>query len=191
MLPFLAPGVRRISGSILYFFFFQESCKSTAGLFREKEGIMENPLLVRPREPEKAVAFWVVSCCCVMVSCWASPYRGKKDTAISIMAYLILSMVINLRVAACSLLFDTQRSFYFFAQRLYRLPFLLPLLQMQRGGQNSISKVIGLAKEKVFDISKSISEIAYDLGFKYPRHFTRFFKQQVGLSPNEYRLLNI
>ncbi len=52
-------------------------------------------------------------------------------------------------------------------------------------------KVIGLAKEKVFDISKSISEIAYALGFKYPQHFTRFFKQQVGLSPNEYRLLNI
>jgi AraC family transcriptional activator of pobA len=51
-------------------------------------------------------------------------------------------------------------------------------------------KVIGLAKEKVFDLSKSISEIAYEMGFKYPQHFTRLFKQRVGQSPNEYRLLN-
>ena len=51
-------------------------------------------------------------------------------------------------------------------------------------------RVIELAKEKVFDISKSISEIAYEMGFKYPQHFTRLFKQRVGQSPNEYRLLN-
>jgi AraC-like DNA-binding protein len=51
-------------------------------------------------------------------------------------------------------------------------------------------KVITLAKEKVFDISKSISEIAFEMGFKYPQHFTRLFKQRVGQSPNEYRLLN-
>ncbi|WP_415327299.1 helix-turn-helix domain-containing protein [Chryseobacterium sp. MMS23-Vi53] len=52
------------------------------------------------------------------------------------------------------------------------------------------SKVINIAKEKIFDIDKSISEIAYDLGFKYPQHFTRLFKQKVGMSPNIYRSLN-
>lgn len=51
-------------------------------------------------------------------------------------------------------------------------------------------KVIGIAKEKIFDISKSISEIAYEMGFRYPSHFTRLFKQRVGQSPNEYRSLN-
>jgi AraC family transcriptional activator of pobA len=51
-------------------------------------------------------------------------------------------------------------------------------------------KLIDIAKEKVFDISKSISEIAFEMGFKYPQHFTRLFKQRVGQSPNEYRLLN-
>lgn len=35
--------------------------------------------------------------------------------------------------------------------------------------------------------SKSVSQIAYELGFKYPQHFTRFFKQQAGSTPNEYR----
>lgn len=52
------------------------------------------------------------------------------------------------------------------------------------------SKVIEAAKERIFDHKKSISEIAYELGFKYPQHFTRLFKQRVGLSPNEYRSLN-
>ncbi|NEU07995.1 AraC family transcriptional regulator [Flavihumibacter sp. R14] len=51
-------------------------------------------------------------------------------------------------------------------------------------------RVIDLAKEKVLDISKSISGVAFELGFKYPQHFTRLFKQQVGLSPIEYRSLN-
>jgi len=52
------------------------------------------------------------------------------------------------------------------------------------------SKVIDVAKEKIFDQGKSVSEIAYELGFKYPQHFTRLFKQKTGHTPNEYRMLN-
>lgn len=51
-------------------------------------------------------------------------------------------------------------------------------------------KLINTAKERIFDSSKSISEIAYELGFKYPQHFTRLFKKVVGCSPNEYRQSN-
>lgn len=52
------------------------------------------------------------------------------------------------------------------------------------------AKLIGIAKERMFDQSKSVNQIAYDLGFKYSQHFIRLFKQRVGLSPNEYRNLN-
>lgn len=52
------------------------------------------------------------------------------------------------------------------------------------------SKVIDLAKERIFHADKSISEVAYELGFAYPQHFTRLFKQKVGMTPNEYRNLN-
>lgn len=51
-------------------------------------------------------------------------------------------------------------------------------------------KIIDMAKERLLDHSRSISEIAYDLGFKYPHHFTRAFKKGTGNTPNEYRLLN-
>ena len=52
------------------------------------------------------------------------------------------------------------------------------------------AKVINIAKERIFDVDKSISEIAYELGFKYPQHFTRLFKQKTGITPNEYKNLN-
>ncbi|KAA3438704.1 helix-turn-helix domain-containing protein [Rufibacter hautae] len=51
-------------------------------------------------------------------------------------------------------------------------------------------KIMDVAKEKIFDTSKTVSEIAYELGFKYPQHFSRAFKQHVGSTPNEYRMLN-
>lgn len=48
-------------------------------------------------------------------------------------------------------------------------------------------KVINLAKEKILSSQQSVSEIAYELGFKYPQHFTRLFKHHVGATPKEYR----
>lgn len=52
------------------------------------------------------------------------------------------------------------------------------------------AKLIDVAKERIFDMDKSISGVAYQLGFKYPQHFTRLFKQRTGYSPIEYRSLN-
>ena len=51
-------------------------------------------------------------------------------------------------------------------------------------------KALDVAKERVFDTSKSISEISYELGFPYPQHFSRWFKKMAGCTPNEYRMLN-
>ena len=49
------------------------------------------------------------------------------------------------------------------------------------------TKVIDVAKEKIFDRSKSMNQISFELGFKYPQHFTRLFKQRVGHTPVEFR----
>lgn len=51
-------------------------------------------------------------------------------------------------------------------------------------------KIMDLAKNKIFEPNKTINEIAFELGFKYPQHFSRLFKQRVGYTPNEYRTLN-
>ena len=80
------------------------------------------------------------------------------------------------------------------ADKLYVSPnYLGDLLKKEtvKSAQEHIQlKMINVAKEKVFDTEKSISEIAYELGFKHPQHFTRMFKKQVGMSPNEFRSVN-
>lgn len=48
-------------------------------------------------------------------------------------------------------------------------------------------KIIELAKNKIFNKDKSVSEIAFELGFKYPQHFSRLFKSETGFTPNEFR----
>jgi AraC-like DNA-binding protein len=52
------------------------------------------------------------------------------------------------------------------------------------------NKIIEVAKNKIYGSTKTVTEIAYELGFKYSQHFSRFFKQRVGLTPNEFRVLN-
>ena len=51
-------------------------------------------------------------------------------------------------------------------------------------------KIIDIAKSRLFDSDKTVSEIAYELGFNYPSHFSKLFKNIVGVSPNEYRIAN-
>jgi len=52
------------------------------------------------------------------------------------------------------------------------------------------ARLIDMAKERILDRDKSVAEIAYELGFKYPQHFSRLFKKITGCTPNAYRALN-
>ncbi len=82
----------------------------------------------------------------------------------------------------------------YFAQELHLSPNYFGDLIKKETGKSALEYIqlhlIDLAKERIFDTSKSVGEIAYELGFKYPQHFTRFFKQKVGVSPVECRSLN-
>lgn len=50
--------------------------------------------------------------------------------------------------------------------------------------------IIDIAKNKAFEPNKTVNEIAFELGFKYPQHFTRLFKKVTGVTPNKYKSLN-
>ena len=47
--------------------------------------------------------------------------------------------------------------------------------------------IINRAKISLLSTNDPISQIAYDLGFDYPQHFTKVFKKKIGMSPVEYR----
>jgi AraC-like DNA-binding protein len=49
------------------------------------------------------------------------------------------------------------------------------------------NKVIELSKSFILNSEMNINEIAYKLGFQYPQHLSRLFKQQVGCSPSDFK----
>lgn len=49
-------------------------------------------------------------------------------------------------------------------------------------------KTMAIAKEMLTNSNKTVTEIAYELGFQYPQHFVRSFKKRIGCTPTEYRL---
>lgn len=47
--------------------------------------------------------------------------------------------------------------------------------------------LIDVAKNNLLQPNKTISQVAYELGFEYPTYFSRLFKKKEGISPKEYR----
>jgi AraC-like DNA-binding protein len=47
--------------------------------------------------------------------------------------------------------------------------------------------LIDEAKNILLDPQKTVSEVAYELGFEYPPYFSRLFKKKEGISPTDYR----
>ncbi|WP_134087854.1 AraC family transcriptional regulator [Olivibacter sp. XZL3] len=79
----------------------------------------------------------------------------------------------------------------YFADKLHHSPnYFGDLIKKETGmsAQEYIrNRIAREAKNRIGDRDKSINKIAFELGFKYPQHFSRFFKKMVGLSPNEFR----
>ncbi len=48
--------------------------------------------------------------------------------------------------------------------------------------------IINRVKDLLLGTNKTVSEIAYEVGFQYPHHLSRMFKKVVGCTPNEYRV---
>lgn len=82
----------------------------------------------------------------------------------------------------------------YFADKVYLTPnYFGDLIKKETGksAQEYIQlKVIERAKDRLMNSNLTISEIAYELGFQYPQHFSRVFKQHTGATPNQYRVSN-
>jgi len=77
------------------------------------------------------------------------------------------------------------------ARELHLSPRYLSDLLKQETGKTAIDLIhlclISEAKNLLKTGNKSISEIGYELGFENPPYFSKLFKKQVGISPNEFR----
>ncbi|MBQ7811686.1 MAG: AraC family transcriptional regulator [Bacteroidales bacterium] len=50
--------------------------------------------------------------------------------------------------------------------------------------------IIERAKSLLSKKDKTVSQTAYELGYKHPQHLSRMFKRMTGITPNEYKTLN-
>lgn len=79
----------------------------------------------------------------------------------------------------------------YFADKVFLSPnYFGDMIRKQTGKTASEyiqEKVIDLAKQALLSSDKTMTQIAYDLGYQYPQHLSRTFKKIVGLTPNEYR----
>ena len=79
----------------------------------------------------------------------------------------------------------------YFAERCFLSPNYFGDLVKKETGRSPQEfiqgKIIDLAKNFLAGTDKSVTEIAYSLGFQYPQHFNRYFKRGVGMTPMEYR----
>jgi AraC family transcriptional regulator, transcriptional activator of pobA len=64
---------------------------------------------------------------------------------------------------------------------------LLTVLTGQSTQQRIHDKLIEKAKEKLSTTDLSVTEIAYELGFRHPQSFSKLFKTKTNLSPSEFR----
>jgi AraC family transcriptional activator of pobA len=79
----------------------------------------------------------------------------------------------------------------YFATRLHLSPNYLSDLLKKYTGKTTQEHVhlqlVHKAKSLLWGTEKTISEIAYELGFEHPSHFTKIFKSKTGQSPKSFR----
>jgi AraC-like DNA-binding protein len=80
---------------------------------------------------------------------------------------------------------------YFASKANYSTNYLSDLLKKETGKSvkdHIDDYVIDLAKTALGSSSKTINEVAFDLGFNYPHYFSRLFKKKTGETPREFRM---
>lgn len=87
--------------------------------------------------------------------------------------------------------YKTKRKVSDYAEMLFKSPKtlsnLFAIYNQQSPQQIILSRLILEAKRLLNFTNKQNQEIAYELGFNDPSHFSRFFKKMTKLSPSQYR----
>jgi len=82
----------------------------------------------------------------------------------------------------------------YLAEKVNLSPSYLSDLLKKETGKNAQDHIhfylIQEGKNMLLSTAKSVSEIAYELGFDYPQYFSKLFRQKTGKTPVEFRSIN-
>lgn len=80
---------------------------------------------------------------------------------------------------------------HYMAEQLHLSPKYLSDLLKQESGKTALEHIhihlISEAKNLLIGRGQSVSEIAYELGFENMSYFSKLFKREVGVSPNQFK----
>lgn len=80
------------------------------------------------------------------------------------------------------------------AEQVYISPAYLGIIFKKETGKNFTTYLTDLrmkkAKELLLDVRININEVTYKVGYNNVRYFSRIFKENVGISPKEYRKIH-
>jgi AraC family transcriptional activator of pobA len=86
--------------------------------------------------------------------------------------------------------YRTKHSVQDYATHLHTQTRTLNAVARQYGNRSALEiiqdRILLEAKRRLYNDSKSIKELGYELGFDDPAYFTRFFKKNVGVSPQYF-----
>lgn len=82
----------------------------------------------------------------------------------------------------------------YLAEQVHLSPNYLSDLLKKETGMNAQDRIhyylIEEAKNLLLSSNKSVSELAFSLGFEYPQYFSRLFKSKTGMTPLAFRNMN-
>ncbi|HMQ60425.1 MAG TPA: helix-turn-helix transcriptional regulator [Flavilitoribacter sp.] len=82
----------------------------------------------------------------------------------------------------------------YFASEIHLSPNYLSDLLKKETGRSAKDHIndflVEKAKDLLLNTNRSVSEIAYDLGFNYPHYFSRLFRARTGMTPVVFRSKN-
>lgn len=87
--------------------------------------------------------------------------------------------------------YKSEKSMSFYADQLHVTPNYLNIIckkSLEQTAYSLIKARITLESKRLLSISSiSVKELAFDLGFRDPANFSKFFREETGLSPSDFR----
>lgn len=145
--------------------------------------------ICRPKDPEQnsIIVDYISAMLHICNRAYARQFHNVRQTSDDILVRL--SNMINDYYDTGQQLKKGVPGVQYFADKLCMSPNYFSDLLKKTTGENAgnfiRNQIIRIAKNHLVSMG-NVSQVAYDMGFEYPQHFSRMFKKHTGQTPSQY-----